>query len=63
MKKQDAIDFLENSTSDYVTYGLEGSDLGTPIERQDAIDDIKAMDDEIWADGDVYECDEEGYIL
>lgn len=63
MKKQEAIDFLENSTSEYVTYGLEASDLGTPVERKEAIKDISLMDDEIWADGDIYECDKEGYIL
>lgn len=60
MTLQEAKDFIEKSFSDYFTYGLNQSDLGTPVSRYNAIVDLNHMDDEIWNGGDIIECDEEG---
>jgi hypothetical protein len=52
---------LERSTAEYVTYGY--SDLGIAVGREDAIADIKMMDDEQIGDGTWYECDAEGRVV
>lgn len=56
MTRQQAIEFLtdECDTTDYVTYGLEGSDLGTPIVVEEAIFDIMNMDDDSWNNAEIY---------
>ena len=59
MTRQKSIDFINQSNARYFTYGLEGSDLGTPIERESALVDILNMDDDSWADGEVFECTKE----
>ena len=51
---------ISASKSIYVTYGE--SDLGMPILREDAIEDILSMDDEMIGEGTWYECDEKGNI-
>ena len=55
MTRKEAITFIEKSTSPVFTYGLEGSDLGTPVARDAAIEDIKNMEEDVWNDGDIYE--------
>ena len=55
MTRKEAIEFIEKSTSSVFTYGLEGSDLGTPVARDSAIEDIKNMEDIAWHNGDIYE--------
>ncbi len=59
MTRQKSIDFINQSNARYFTYGLEGSDLGTPIAKEEAIADILNMDDDSWADGEVFECTKE----
>jgi hypothetical protein len=48
------------SRSKFVTYG-EG-DIGIPVDRMEAIEDILNIDDELIGDGTWYECDNEGNI-
>ena len=60
MTLKDAKEFIDKSFSDYFTYGQVGSDLGTPIARCDAIMDLASMDDNVWNNGTILECDEEG---
>lgn len=48
------------SKSEYVTYG--DSEIGIPIRREDAMEDILKLDDELIGEGDWYECDSEGNI-
>lgn len=50
----------KNSGVLYVTYGE--SDIGIPVEIDDAIADISAMDDEIIGEGTWYECDDHGNV-
>lgn len=45
MTRREAINFIKRSKAKYFTYGLEGSDLGTPVEKFEAIQDISSMDD------------------
>lgn len=45
----------------YVTYGE--SDIGMPIQIDDAIADISSMDDEIIGEGTWYECDKHGNAI
>ena len=54
------VEEIRASKSEFVTYGE--SDLGTPVAKQDAIDDISSMDDDMIGDGDWYECDAEGNV-
>ena len=52
--------------AEYVTYGAEGGDYGTPVAIEDAIKDIKAMDDDAWGrpgDANIDICDCDGNIL
>jgi hypothetical protein len=63
MTLQEAKDFIDESLSDYFTFGLEGSDLGTPIPRVDAMMDLAFMDSDTWNGGDIYECDEDGNLI
>jgi len=60
MTLKEAKDFIDRSFSDYFTYGQIGSDLGTPITRYDAIIDLASMNDDVWNNGTILECDEEG---
>lgn len=60
MTLKEAKNFIDKSFSDYFTYGLVGSDIGTPIARYDAIIDLASMDDDVWNNGTILECDEEG---
>jgi hypothetical protein len=60
MTLKEAKNFIDNSLSDYFTYGQIGSDLGMPISRYDAMIDLASMDDDVWNDGTILECDEEG---
>ena len=53
-------DEIRCSDSDYVTYGV--SEIGTPIPRDDAADDIESMDDEMIGEGTWYECDKDGNV-
>ena len=63
MTLEEAKNFIEESFSDYFTYGIEGSDLGTPVSRVDAMLDLAFMSDDAWNDGDILECDEEGNLI
>ena len=54
------VDEIRASQSAFVTYGE--SDLGIPVAKQDAIDDMSSMDDEMIGDGTWYECDAEGNV-
>lgn len=68
MTRQQAIDFILRTNYKYYTFGLEGSDLGTPIERQDALEAIQGLDDDSWnGSGDeipvIYACDSQGRYL
>lgn len=60
MTLQEAKNFIDKSFSDHFTYGQVGSDIGTPIARYDAIVDLNRMDDELWNNGTIMECDEYG---
>lgn len=60
MTLKEAKDFIDRSFSDYFTYGQIGSDIGTPITRYDAIIDLASMNDDVWNNGIIIECDEEG---
>lgn len=60
MERQEALDYIDRSYSDYFTYGIEGSDLGTPIDRISAMLDIMNMTDDEWNNGVILECDEDG---
>lgn len=60
MTLQEAKNYIEKSLSDYFTYGLNQSDLGTPVSRYGAIVDLNRMDDEQWNNGTIMECDEDG---
>ena len=60
MTLKEAKDFIDRSFSDYFTYGQIGSDLGTPITRYDAIIDLASMNDDVWNNGTILECDEDG---
>ena len=44
----------------FVTYG--DSDLGIPVEINEAIKDISSMEDEIIGEGTWYACDENGEV-
>lgn len=59
MTRQKSIDFINQSNSKFFTYGMEGSDLGTPIAKEEAIADILNMDDDSWNDAEVFECPKE----
>ena len=63
MTLQEAKNFIDESFSDYFTYGLEGSDLGTPVSRVDAMLDLAFMDSDTWNDGNILECDENGNLI
>ena len=63
MTLQEAKRFIDESFSDYFTYGLECSDLGTPVSRVDAMLDLARMDEYAWNDGDILECDEDGNLI
>ena len=63
MTLQEAKRFIDESFSDYFTYGLEGSDLGTPVSRMDAMLDLACMDEYAWNGGDILECDEDGNLI
>lgn len=68
MTRREAINFIKRSKAKYFTYGLEGSDLGTPVEKFEAIQDISSMDDSTWEgssgqNSEVYECDKFGNLL
>ena len=68
MTRREAIDFIKRSKAKYFTYGLEGSDLGTPVEKFEALQDIISMDDFTWGgssgqNSEVYECDKFGNLL
>jgi hypothetical protein len=60
MTLKEAKDFIDRSFSDYFMYGQIGSDIGTPITRYDAIIDLASMNDDVWNNGTILECDEEG---
>ena len=51
MTRQEAIEFIKASEDTGFRYG----DLTYITEKQDAIQDIENMDDELWGDGEVYE--------
>ena len=51
MTRQAAIDFIRASEATGFRYG----DLSYITEKQDAIQDIKNMEDEAWNGGEVYE--------
>lgn len=52
------VEEIRASKSDYVMYG--GSDV--VVKKEEAIRDIKSMDDDMIGDGDWCECDENGKI-
>ena len=63
MTLQEAKNFIDESFSDYFTYGIEGSDLGTPVSRMEAMLDLARMDEYDWNCGDILECDEDGNLI
>lgn len=63
MTRQEALDFIAKSPALFFTYGLEGSDLGTPIKKIDAFYDIEWMEEEVWNDGIVYPCTKHGVVI
>jgi hypothetical protein len=50
----------KNAGVNFVTYG--DGDLGMPVEIDDAIEDIKSMDEDMIGDGTWYACDENGEV-
>lgn len=60
MTLREAKNFINKSFSDYFTYGEECSDLGTPITRYDTMIDLAGMNDDVWNNGIILECDEDG---
>ena len=52
---------LEASTSDFVTYG--DGDLGIAVKKDDAIADIKSMDEDLIGPGTWCECDKDGNLI
>lgn len=60
---EQAIAFVANTEYKYYTYGLVGSDLGTPIDREYTLDDLQHMGGDDWGDGEIYPCDEHGNII
>ena len=59
--KQQLIDEIKASGSDYVTYGE--SDIGMPVAIADAILDISGMDEEMIGEGTWYPCNEKGEVV
>jgi hypothetical protein len=48
------------SKSEYVTYGE--SEIGLPVKKEDAMDDILTIDDELIGEGVWYECNSQGVV-
>ena len=60
-RKVEMIKELEASTSDFVTYG--DGDLGIAVKKDDAIADIKSMDEDLIGPGTWCECDKDGNLI
>ena len=58
--KQQLLNEITASESEYVTYGY--SDLGLPVKKEDALADIRGMEEVQIGDGAWYECDENGNV-
>jgi len=57
--RSELIEEIEASKSEYVVYG----DMITPVKKEDAIEDIECMDEELIGDGDWTECDAQGKFI
>jgi hypothetical protein len=60
-RKEEMLREMRDSKSEFVTYG--DGDLGIPVERLSAINDIESMDEEAIGDGAWFECTSEGEVL
>lgn len=58
MTKKEALSFIDdNPFAEYFCYGDD-----TPVLPEDAYADISGMDEELWSDGEIFICDENGNI-
>ncbi len=51
MTKKEALEFIDNSAAENFRYG----DLGFLTSKQDALEDILSMEEDVWGDGYIME--------